>query len=255
MRDSRPYPSDNVVDFENYVQENYNGVSDRKLLPVTWTSYYRKADYGRNKVMMQQLQDYLNTLKGKFFTVCQYDDGILSDISHLDCQVFGMGKKIGYPLPLISQRHSFEFRDRKNIPCSFIGNPTHEIRREIFKLKERNWILTARSFKLQEYCKLLHRSVFGLCPRGYGITSFRIAECLQYGAIPVYVSDEFIIPHNIDFESYGVLVDSKEVKNLGKIIKSIPSRKIVELQSNIRYVYVNYYTYAANLKIIQSSIK
>jgi len=42
---------------------------------------------------------------------------------------------------------------------------------------------------VQNYAETLCRSVFALCPRGYGRTSFRMYEAMQLGAIPVYIYD------------------------------------------------------------------
>ena len=37
-------------------------------------------------------------------------------------------------------------------------------------------------------------SVFGLAPRGYGPTSFRLYETMQMDAVPIYISDVFWLP-------------------------------------------------------------
>ena len=33
-------------------------------------------------------------------------------------------------------------------------------------------------------------SLFSLCPRGYGPTSFRLYESIQLGSIPVYIAED-----------------------------------------------------------------
>lgn len=38
--------------------------------------------------------------------------------------------------------------------------------------------------------KLIHTSVFHLCPRGNGPSSYRLYEALQADTIPVYIWDE-----------------------------------------------------------------
>jgi len=255
IRDKLLYPTDNVMDFEYYCQKNIHG-TERKQLPVTWTAYYKLAKYGKDKGMIQELQDYLNTLHGKFFTVVQWDDGLLNDISHLDCLVFGMGKDIGYPLPLICTPHPYRFNMPKDIYCSFIGKNTHPIRQQIFsRTYGKSWYITDAKHKIPEFCKITARSLFGLCPRGYGITSFRIMECLQYGTIPVYISDKFQIPHNIDFNEYGVLIKDTEVNRIGEILTSFSTEEIRKKQINCKRVYQEYYTYEANAKIIREYLK
>ena len=248
IRDKLMYPTDNTMDFEYYCLRNIHG-TERRPIPVTWTAYYKLAKYGKDKGMIQELQDYLHTLHGKFFTVVQWDDGLLNDISHLDCQVFGMGKDIGYPLPLICTPHPYRYNQKKDIFCSFVGKNTHPIREKILKINN-GWYITEKKHSIPAYCNVIAKSVFGLCPRGYGITSFRIMECLQYGTIPVYVSDRFLIPHNADFNEYGVLVDERDLGRIEDILKSFSQYEIMEKQYKAKEAYKKYYTYEANKKII-----
>ena len=252
LRDRYPYPVDNQIDFEYFVIRNI-GKTKIPVLPVTWTNYYKVAKYGKDASKMQLLQDYVNKLSGKYFTVVQWDDGLMTEISHLDCQIFSMGKNIGYPLPLISTPHTYRYNLEKDIFCSFVGNNTHSIRKQIFELKT-DYYITDKKHHLKDYCKVLARSIFGLCPRGYGQTSFRIMECLQYGAIPVYVSDGFILPHNVDFNTYGVVINSDQVFNIPKILSKFTKEEIEQKREIGKEVYKKYYTYNSNLEIIRSIV-
>ena len=42
-------------------------------------------------------------------------------------------------------------------------------------------------------------------PRGYGPTSFRLYESIEMQSIPIYISDEFILPYSniIDWENFA----------------------------------------------------
>lgn len=253
IKDRLLYPTDNHTDFEYYALKNITGTK-RTHLPVTWTAFYKLASYGKDKDKIAELQRYLDGLKGKFFTICQWDDGILNDISHLDIKVFSMGNNTGYPLPLICTPHPFRFTGNRNIFCSFIGNNTHPIREKLLNLNN-GWYITEKKHKIPDYCKILSRSVFGLCPRGYGVTSFRIMECLQYGCIPVYISDDFMFPHYFDFDVYGVTIHESELCDLEKILKSFTPEEIKRKQNMCNFVYRSYYTYDANVKIIVDKLK
>lgn len=85
--------------------------------------------------------------------------------------------------------------------------------------------------------------MFCLCPRGYGANSFRIGESIQYGAIPVYISDEFILPFNINFEDFGVLIKAEDAAKTHEILHSIPYETIYEKQKRLPEIYQRYYTY------------
>lgn len=247
-----PYPPDNFIEFERWFFENVRPeeIGERIYLPIFWTAFYVKNKYGRNKIANYTLQQFIKTLdrSKKYFTICQYDDGILNDLSRLDVKVFGMsGGKIDYTLPLICQPHKFEFPGiKKDIFCSYIGQNTHSIRRKIineFQGKEDCYI-SDKKHNLYEYCKILARSKFVLAPRGYGKTSFRIMEALQYNAMPVYVSDIHLKPHGI--ESVPMYVNESEIPLLYDYLKalSMPSGDVFQR------IFNECFTYEANKSII-----
>lgn len=245
------YPSDNEIEYERWYFENYDyQEAEREYLPIFWTGYYCKHKFGQHKPAMVDLQKFLNTLdrSKKYYTIVQYDGGIQNDISHLDIQVFSMsGGRTDYPLPLISQAHSYSLHiiGQRSIIANFIGKVTHPIR-EIFINSipfSHKYFISTNRHDLNEYCLTLSNSIFTLCPRGYGPTSFRIQEALQYGSIPVYISDEWVIPHNIPFTDYGVLIDAADAHRVHDILMSISPEEIKRKQEAIPEVYRKYYTY------------
>lgn len=262
------YPDNNKQIFEewfyNQIQSRYHCKGCREYLPIFWTSYYVNHNYGNDHRSMQALQEFINSLdkSKKYFTIVQYDDGILNDISALDIKVFGMGGgRIDYPLPLLCMPHPYEFDNHKDIFANFAGSLTHQIRRDIKNTIRRdiidNVIKTGYTYycpdhrlRIDEFCCVLSRSIFTIAPRGYGETSFRIMEALQFGSIPVYVSDKHIVPHNIDFNSYGVLIHQRDTVNIDYILKSINSEEIKRKQEAIPEIFKSYYTYESNMKLI-----
>lgn len=159
------------------------------------------------------------------------------------------GQPMDYPLPLLCQDHKFPAAGKKDIFCSFVGRNTHPIRTEILKIKQPGWHITDKVVKLPEFCNILSRSIFTLCPRGYGPTSFRIKEAMQYGSIPVYISDEFIEPHRVNFNNYAVRVEVSEIPNLPKILTEISGNG-----DHIKPIFEKYFTYEANKKIIDELV-
>jgi len=243
------YPSDNDLIFEEWYAQQAHPVTERIYLPVFWTSYYCKHKYGKDANAIRHLQTFLNSLdrSKKYYTILQYDDGILNDISHLDIKVFAAcGNRIDYPLPLICKPHGFAFPPVKDIFCSYIGTNNHFLRARIMQYQHQpGWYISAQPHSLRSYCEMMARSKYVLCPRGYGATSFRIMEALQYGAIPVYISDVFILPHN--YFEYGVLVEQPDEKlptQLESITGLMPAREAFE----------KYFTYEANKTIIHGQL-
>lgn len=241
------YPTDNDIDFEKWYADNFYLTTGRVYLPIMWTAYYCK------KKPRHALQLYLNSLDKslKYFTIVQYDDGILNDLAGLDIKVFSMSGQGDYYLPLLCKDHAAKIDHTKTIFASFLGRVTHPVRSELLKLKEPRWMVTDTIQPLGSFCNILARSIFTLCPRGYGPTSFRIKEAMQYGSIPVYISDYFIEPHGIDFNTYGVKVSTDQVKDLPRILNGI---NVKEKQEAVKAMWP-LYTYKGNFDIINKIIQ
>jgi FkbM family methyltransferase len=255
LRPSMPvvYPSNNVNDFEHWFADNYKGGHERQYLSVMWTAYQLRHD--KNGGAKAYLQSYIDSLdrSAKYFTIVQHDDGIMCDLSKLDIKVFAMsGNRIDYPLPLIAEPYPYTFDLPRDIFASFIGAKTHNVRRLINP--GQNYVLQFSHVDPEKYCETMARSIFALCPRGYGANSFRISEAMQYGAIPVYISDQFIFPHNVDFEKFGVVIGFNDVRRLDQILRAIKPDEIKRKQEAVKEYYQKYFTYQSTFDLIVSNL-
>lgn len=203
VKQAHSYPEDNKHEFERWFYDNTqpDEITGRVYLPIFWTAYWCNNGYGTKEKSRNNLQRFIDSLPRdkKYFTICQYDDGPMVDFKDLDIVVFGMsGGRIDYPIPLLCQPHGYKFDCKRDIFASFVGGNTHPIRKQLVDqfAGKKDCYVSFKKVQLKEYCNIMARSVFALCPRGYGKSSFRIAEAIQYGAIPVYVSDEFVCPYN-----------------------------------------------------------
>jgi len=217
------YPPDNKQIFEEWFYDNaYVQVQEpwikRHYLPIFWTSFQVNNDYGKGR-KMHELQAYIDGLdrSKKYFTITQYDDGPLVDFKDLDIVVFGSGGgRIDVPIPLVCMPHPYKFdiKERKYL-ASFIGSITHPLRQQMVDAinslpkdqRDRYYIWTHR-LPIEKFCEIMADSKFALCPRGYGKSSFRICESLQYGTTPVYISDEFIEPFDETFFEFGTKIQN-----------------------------------------------
>lgn len=257
-----PYPADNHYEFERWYHDHYSWEPEaREYLPIFWTAYYCKHKFGKDLKAMVELQQFLNKLdrSKKYYTIVQYDNGVIHDLSMLDIKVFSMsGGRTDYPLPLISEQHPYIGNYLKYYTANFIGRMTHPIRVQMaqgyFGHKVNDNFITDQHYDLQGYCAKIAQSTFTLCPRGFGPTSFRIQEALQYGSIPVYISDEFVIPHNIPFDEYGVLIEARDAYSVREILSSLPEEEIRQKQQTIPYIYKQYFTYEGNQKAIKKAV-
>jgi len=262
VRDTHFYPPDNNNPFEEWFYKNVKPeeiTGDRLYLPIFFTGYFKKYDFGKDKAGLDQLQVFVDSLdrSKKYFTICQFDDGTMVDWKDLDIRVFSMcGEPVHYPLPLLCMPHNQSTATTKDIFCSFVGKVTHPIRRQMINALQgkEGYYISTRLHPLRGYCDILARSVFALCPRGYGISSFRILESMQQGAIPIYCSDTYIIPHDVPFEQYGVLIDEADIPLIDEILRSFTPDQIAHKQMRLKEVYNEYYTFEANKHLILKNI-
>jgi hypothetical protein len=87
-----------------------------------------------------------------------------------------------------------------------------------------------------EYFKMLQRSIFTLCPAGYGRYSYRVTEALEHGSIPVILSDGYKmpLPAHLPWENVSLHLKESEMGNLSEILESVSKNQILEFQNNIK---------------------
>jgi len=254
------YPPNNRMIFEeyflNYCKQDSLDV-ERIYLPILWTNFYIGRNYGNSD--MSDLQTYLNSLdRGKkYFTIIQYDDGILQNIADLDIFIFGSGgggrkpvprKNLGYPIPLICEPDPNANKDRsRDILGSFVGtfNESYTVRKKMKKVCVSSDLLIQEHLGYGKFVDIMERSIFSLCPRGYGATSFRICEALQHGSIPVYIYDTPWIPwpDEFDFNEIGILVAEKYINNIESIIRNKTAEEIAAYRVNGQRIYEEYFSF------------
>lgn len=255
------YPPGNDLIFEEWFYQNYRpeeNNSGRFYVPIFWTSYHVNHGYGKDRRAIRDLQREVNSFNrgNQFFSIIQYDSGPLVNLPN-NWKLFAMsGPRIDYPLPLITKPHRFEFNEPRNIFCNFVGRLTHGYRRQLVHvLKDHHGYLVKTDVQpIEEYCKILQKSVFTLCPRGFGQSSFRIAEALQYGSIPVYISDEFVIPHNLEFNEYGVKIHVNDMPRIPEILASISQDDIKRKQDIIPKIYNEMFSYESVKRLILDNL-
>jgi hypothetical protein len=244
------YPPNNSSIFEEWFFNQWitkQKPEDRSYLPIFWTAYHVNNDYGNNPIKRKLLQDFIDSLPRdkKYFTIVQYDDGCLVDFKDLDILVFNMSTD-GFPIPLTCMDHPYTFNVQKDIFSSYVGSNTHELRRYLKPY-------TNKRLDIKDYCELHARSVFSLCPRGYGANSFRIKEALQYGAVPIYISDRFIEPFYVDFNEYGVKIEPGQVNRIEAILRGFSQEEIEAKRKRGAEVYKEFYQYEGlRNKILQN---
>jgi hypothetical protein len=210
-----------------------NGFS---YIPLHWCAWHVNNGYGKQKdACVRLLQDLP---KGRYFTIAQYDGGTLIDdfLTEKGCVTFVCDCKIerNIIIPLLCDPHPVKRDDYTPFLCSFVGSfNTHPVRPALRDMYQR-----APGFYFGHRDTVLFRNVmrqsrFTLCPRGSGITSFRLYEALQVGSIPIYVSDIFRCPFEgkIDWKEICLFFKLEEIGNIEQTVKAIPEKRVNEMRA------------------------
>ena len=253
-------PPHNKIIFEEYFYHwfiNNNIITDRVYLPILWTNYNISRNYGMGD--MSDIKNFLSKLdkNKKYFTIVQYADGILQNIDELDIKIFGSGgggqrtisdKNLGYPTPLVCQPNpNINVSKNRDILCSFVGviRGRHKVREKIQQLLKGNGFLISERLTYNKFTDIMERSIFSLCPRGYGKTSFRICESLQHQSIPIYIYDTPWIPFKdiFDFNKIGILIHESDINKIPGIIKNKTTEDIKSYIKNGKEIYEKYFSF------------
>lgn len=256
------YPKYNHKIFEEFFYEYYtsnNIKTNKEYLPIFWTSFYVNRNFGNGD--LSDLQNYLNQLdrSKKYFTLVQYDDGILNDIKDLNLYVFSLAqdKIYDFILPTTCLPRPNINKDRKrDIFCSCFGRYKgvydHPTQQRLIDVLPKNKYLIGRNIDSSSYYDNLERSIFFICANGRSPTTFKICECLQTGTIPVFVYDKKWIPFEkeIDFEKACVMIHESNIDQIDHILTNISEDRIQEMKNYGDYIYKNYYEYSSLSKKI-----
>ena len=85
------------------------------------------------------------------------------------------------------------------------------------------------------YDEVMARSVFTLCPAGYGRWSFRFIEALLHGSIPVLLCDDYVMPFADQFrwDDYCIVVPERDALATVDMLRALPVERVTALQANI----------------------
>lgn len=90
----------------------------------------------------------------------------------------------------------------------------------------------------------METTLFNLAPRGFGRTSYRLAEIIQMGRLPVYLgSDVAWTPYDgtdIGIAELGLVATEQELYSLTTKIKNISNEGAIEKLNRVRVARVHY---------------
>jgi hypothetical protein len=100
---------------------------------------------------------------------------------------------------------------------------SHPIRKRVVALRDPSFSVEHRNTGLTteaRYARDLQSGKFILCPRGRGISSFRIYEAMRLGRVPVVISDDWVEPPNCDWSDCHIRVAERDIERLPEILRA-----------------------------------
>lgn len=144
---------------------------------------------------------------------------------------------------ITNYHHTHEFENlsagKRDILFSFVGSSwTHPFREKVLALTHPRavlddsgkagetvhwWMRGEAHFKdrLKLFERVLSRSKFALCPRGYAAASMRIYQAMQAGAVPVILADDLVLPLGPDWKQFLVRIKEKDLPDVPKILEQL----------------------------------
>lgn len=201
-----------------------------------------------------------------FNLLTNFDHAALSTAAFQDANI-----RLGYDIPLARLRHtSAEFHQTQlpNLTISGKRPTLLNFKGNIFRMPQVWWHHRYLAFEYWEespsvvcdiVCKMANRfrgrtrkyatprnayaalmlnTTFAFCPGGGSVNSFRFAEALGLGAIPV-VTSEFVAPLAPEIEWSGCLIRVSEARiiDIPRIVRAISEEEVVTRQERCRYLF------------------
>lgn len=148
------------------------------------------------------------------------------------------GRTSSYSYVSASGRYSNQFVTESGIEkrylFSFLGGSTSLLRKRMFNLSFNrpdclientsayyHWDLTqsGREDRQKRYAETLAASHFVLCPRGAGTGSIRFFEVMSAGIAPVLISDDYLLPPHVPWDTFLIRVPEKDIARLPELLE------------------------------------
>lgn len=170
--------------------------ADWHYLPIYWSRWHNSHGFcvesgfeALNRELSRVIIDDART-----FTTCQYDDGPIVNLGKTIQCLAVRKKNLGIDLPLIFTPHKLPpQKPEKKYLASFQGEVrNHPLRCEMLdRLQDRlDCMINGRTTPvIQKFRDGIFEAHIALSPRGYGGTSFRFYEAMQFSVVPYFIGD------------------------------------------------------------------
>ena len=130
---------------------------------------------------------------------------------------------------------------------TFAGNFRHPVRKQLrdFVHNGKDILFGGREMMTKmntNYDELLLKSKFGAAPRGDNRFSYRFAEVMSGGAIPVLYADNLVLPFEslINWDEVVVRIPQNQTNNTRAILMAITDEERCRMRQKVLQVYERY---------------
>jgi len=108
---------------------------------------------------------------------------------------------------------------------------------------------------MDDYELVARNSIFTLCPKGYGSWTYRFYQAINWGSIPVLLSDDYILPFQqyISYDQFTIRIPEHDILKIDKTIRNISQEKIREMQRSLQENQ-KYFTYHSFFTMLNDTI-
>lgn len=126
-----------------------------------------------------------------------------------------------------------------NLVCSFNNHLRWSLKETLSSMDD---IFISSRIPYDEYKEKLSSSMFTLCPRGLGLSSYRFFECFHLNTIPVLFADHVILPYQNTLNYNEFIVRIKESKSNDKnyiidTLNKVDYKKMLSTMNEVREYY------------------
>ena len=237
--------------YNKFVKENPE--VSRDYIAVSWTTLY--CDNKTN-----ELQPYLNTIPstGKYFTISQHDDapehGLPPNTLCFSAGGNAKGSNI-IPIPLVCSKLPIQLVENmpRKLLASFVGSNTHPIRMKMFEacktstniaMYMRESAPNINNSEFEIFVNVTANSKFALCPRGYGLNSFRLYEAMQLQTIPVIITNDRYLPweDELNWEEFSVFIGENQIPYIPEVLAGFSDEQVETMRTRLKKVYEEYFS-------------
>lgn len=196
-----------------------------------------------------------------YLAISQDDQGLFETFMEArpNVLVLSAGGYGHVPIPLIKGEMNYSEPPEKYVQdVGFFGNVRPRLSR-VHMLDEMKQAcvsegLTTKVHQTADWESEVQRSQFNLAPRGYGRTSYRLAEVVQIGRVPVYMYDDHPwLPYegtNISISTFGFSGQMGHMRETAKNMKALTDVEYRGFLQNVKNVR-EHYTYEGVMRQIE----